>query len=128
MLALLLIASSQATHVTTYEQDNLRTTGVFAGMESLIVDPAAAIPALTPLSAPPTGAVQRVANEKGGSASVLVFTNPASNWAWLSINGTRMGTINPYGTITVQGMKPGWYTIDLAFPTGFVRHLAVEVK
>lgn len=128
MLTLLLVASSYATHVTTYEPDNLRTTGVFAGMESLIVDPATAIPALTPLAAAPTGAVERVANEKGGSASVLVFTNPASTWAWLSLNGTRMGTISPYGTITVQGVKPGWYTLDLELPTGFVRRMAIEVK
>lgn len=128
MLALLLIASSSATHVTTYEQDNLRTTGTFAGMESLIVDPATAIPALQPLTAAPVGGVEKLANGKGGSGTVMVFTNPASTWAWLNINGTRVGTISPYGTITVQGMKPGWYSLDLEFPTGFTRRIAVELK
>lgn len=127
MLSLLLVCLAHATHITTYEPDVMRTKAPFGGMESLVVDPKPFLEQLEPLKAPPGPGVERYANGPGGSPSVLVFTNPMSNWAWLTINGTKVGTINPFGTITMEGVKPGWYQLDLAEPTGWVRWTAVYV-
>lgn len=127
-MLLLLISLASATHVKTYEPDVMRTKGPFSGMESLIVDAKVFIAQAQPLSAAPGGAVEVFPNEKGGSASVMVFTNPGSSWAWLTINGTKVGTINPYGTITVDGLHSGWYELDLLYPNGFTRKIAIELK
>jgi len=136
MLSLLLsISVAWATHVTTYEPDVLRTTGPLAGMESLVVEPQQALSQLKPLAAQPGVGVEVVANGAimvGGEGAktpeeTLIFTNPVSTWCWLTLNGTKIGTINPYATITFTGVKSGWYQIDLHEPNGFERHLAVLV-
>jgi outer membrane protein OmpA-like peptidoglycan-associated protein len=127
MLLSLLISAAYATHVPTYEQDNLRTTGPLAGMESLVVEPAAFLKEVKPLANPPGAGVEKLKNEAGDAPDILKFTNPMSNWAWVTVNGIKVGTINPYGTITFTGLPSGWYQLDLAQPTGFVRHFAVRV-
>ncbi len=128
MLALLFATLASATHVTTYEPDVLRTKAPFAGMETLVLDDVKTwISQLQPTGAP-TGVVEKLVNGPGGSPSVLVFHNPMNGWAWMTINGTKVGTINPYATMTLEGVKPGWYVIMLEVPTGFQRTFAVQVE
>ena len=125
MLALLFATLASATHVTTYEPDVLRTKAPFAGMETLVLDDVKTWVSQLQPQGSPTGVVEKLVNGPGGSPSVLVFPNPMSSWAWMTINGTKVGTINPLATMTLEGVKPGWYEIKLDLPTGFVRTFAV---
>ena len=120
-----LIASlALATHVETFVVDPAQTKGRFAGLEKVVVDPAATV--VAPVASAPKGHVVNNAARPGESA--LVFTNPLSAWGWVEINGTRIGTIGPYATMRIEGTTPGWYGIILQADTGYRAPYAVEVK
>lgn len=123
MILLLASLSFAANHVHTYVIDPAYTPAPFAGLERLEVDPVATAVALKPLAEKPSADV--IADKPGHGQ--LVFTNAMSNWAVVSINDQRIGTIGPYATMTLDGIAPGWYSVKTDVPTGFSRTFAVEV-
>jgi len=52
--------------------------------------------------------------EKGN----LVIVNPASGWAELSINGTKVGVLGPLATAKLHDVKHGQYDVQLSITTG----------
>jgi outer membrane protein OmpA-like peptidoglycan-associated protein len=127
LLAVLLAAPlAHATHVSTYALDPLYTKGPFAGMGSLVVDPAAVLPKLQPYTSPtPKGALE-LTTEAVAPDRALVFTNPTDTWAVLHINGMAIGNIGPYATARFEGLKPGPYWLTLVLPSGFHREFLVR--
>lgn len=121
---LTLISAALATHVTTFALDPLFTKAPFAGFEVLVVEPSVAIPQMKASSAPAATA-ERVANGAEAGANAVVFTNPANNWAVLSLGGVKIGNIGPYVTVRMDGVPRGSYDLSLAFTTGYVRSFVV---
>ena len=121
---LTLISAALATHVTTFALDPLFTKAPFAGFEVLVVEPSVAIPQMKASSAP-AGTAERVANSAEAGANAVVFTNPANNWAVLSLGGVKIGNIGPYVTVRMDGVPRGSYDLSLAFTTGYVRSFVV---
>ena len=113
-----------ANHVQTFVVDPAYTKPPFAGMEQLFVDPAATQAQLKPLAERPTA--EKVADTPG--VGKLIFTNPMSQWAEVTLNGIKVGIIGPYATCTFDGVGAGWYTLEAKVSTGFARTFAVEVK
>lgn len=129
MLALLpFIGLALATHVTTYDVNVRWTKPPFSGLESLVVDPAVAIQQLQPVRPPLPADVEEVENLAVKGDRAIVFTNPMSSWADISLNGLLIGTIGPYSTTRLEGLKLGLYTIKLKVPTGRERTFAVRVQ
>lgn len=124
VLALLLSLAAADTHVPMYVKDPQYTKAPFEGLERLYVDPAATVAQVKPLASRPAG--ERVADKPG--TGTLVYTNPMNQWAELTINGTKVGTIGPYATCNLAGFGAGWYQVDAWVSTGLTRHFAVEVK
>lgn len=128
MLALLaFVGLASATHVTTFEVNVKWTDPPFAGMESLVVDPAVFLAQLQPVRGPFPPEVEALENEALPGQRQLAFTNPMNNWADLKINGTPVGVLGPYSTLKLDGVRYGTYTLELKQPTGFVRTFAVKV-
>lgn len=128
MLALLpFVGLAFATHVTTYDVNNRWTKPPFSGLESLVVDPAVAIEQIKPVRAPLPADVEEVENLAVKGDKALAFTNPMSSWAEVSVNGLPIGTIGPYSTMRLEGLKIGTYTVQLQVPTGRARTFAVRV-
>lgn len=50
----------------------------------------------------------------------LVVANTTSAWQELSVMGTAIGRIGPYGRVTVRGVPAGHYAIVMTNPIGFV--------
>ena len=121
---LLLASLAFATHVKTFEIDPSYTKGRFAGLESLVVDPATTT--VAPVATTPKGNI--IANGVPAGDPALVFTNPLSSWGWVEINGTRIGTIGPYATMRLEGLKPGWYGVIVEVNTGYRAPYAIDVK
>jgi len=110
------------THVPTFEPDPAYTKAPIAGLRSLVADPAVLVARLGPSSEVPATA-ERV---KNAAADGLSFTNPASNWADLTINGVAIGNIGPYSTVQVSGVAAGPYVLTLTFASGYVRTFVVQ--
>lgn len=126
MLPLALFQIASAATISTFPVDPAYTPAPFAGMEALVVDPVATAAALRPDTAPVGPDVEPIASGARAPDAGLVFTNPTSTWAWLAINGTRIGSIGPFATARFDGLAPGRYRIDLTLPNGFVRPFAVQ--
>lgn len=124
LLALLLSFAAADTHIPVYVKDPQYTKAPFEGLERLYVDPAATAAQVKPQASRPSG--ERVADAPG--TGTIVFTNPLSQWAELTVNGTKIGTIGPYATCHLEGFGAGWYQVDAWVSTGLTRHFAVEVK
>lgn len=124
MLVLIASVALAANHVQTFVIDPSYTKPPFAGMEQLFVDPAATQAQLKPMAERPAG--EKVVDAPG--AGKLVFTNPMSQWAEVTVNGIKVGIIGPYATCTFDGMGAGWYALEAKVSTGFARTFAVEVK
>lgn len=121
---LTLISVALATHVPTFALDPLYTKAPFAGFEALVVEPSVAIPQMKAVAAPSARA-ERVANGAEAGANAVVFTNPANNWADLTLGGVKVGSIGPYATVRMDGVPRGTYELSLAFNTGYVRSFVV---
>jgi hypothetical protein len=121
---LTLIGVALATHVPTFAIDPLYTKAPFAGFEALVVEPSVAIPQMKQVAAPGPR-LERVANGAEAGANAVVFTNPANNWAELSLGGVKVGNIGPYATVRMEGVPRGSYELSLAFTTGYVRSFLV---
>lgn len=116
-----------ATHVTTFDLDPLYTKAPFSGLESLVVEPATAQAQLQPMAATDLKTLEKLDSVAAPGSRTLAFTNPASNWAEVSVNALPIGIIGPYATMSLAGLRPGSYHVSLKFPTGFVRDFAVRV-
>ena len=128
MLAILtLVGLASATHVTTYDVNVKWTKAPFAGLESVVVDPVAFAAQLQPLAALPASA-EPVENLAAKGDPALVFTNPLSSWADLTLNGQVVGIIGPYATMRLEGLEPGAYALGLQVPTGRARTFGVVLK
>ncbi len=123
-LSLALSLAHADTHVPMFVKDPQYTKAPFEGMERLYVDPATTVAQVKPLAARPTG--ERVLDQPG--TGKLVFTNPLNQWAELTVNGVKLGTIGPFATCNLEGFGAGWYQVDAWVTTGLTRHFAVEVK
>lgn len=121
-----LFALASATHVATFETDPLYTRGPFSGMESVVVDPAVALQTMRPLAPPYAADAEEWSNEAKPGDAALMFTNPTSTWAELSINDVVIGIIGPYATARFEGLRPGIYQLAIKLPTGMVRHFTVR--
>lgn len=126
-MTLLLAGLAFATHVHTFELDPLYTKGLFSGFESLVVDPAQAQAKLAPLAGVTEAHAQWVENEALPRERALQFTNPTNTWAHIFVNDERIGTIGPYATVRMEGLKPGNYKILLELPNGYDRLFATRV-
>lgn len=124
MLVLIASLALASNHVPTFVIDPSFTKPPFAGMEQLYVDPTATQAQLKPVADRPTG--EKAADAPG--VGKLVFTNPMSQWAEITVNGVKIGILGPYGTCTFDGIGAGWYTLEAKVSTGFARTFAVEVK
>lgn len=122
---LALLGLAYATTAGTFAANPAFTSGPFAGLETLVVDPAVAAAALVPDTAPVPTSVQVIRSEASPPDTALVFTNPTSTWAWLSVNQHRIGTIGPHATVHLDGVSPGRYRVELLLPNGFVRAFEV---
>jgi len=118
-------AALAGSHVPTFAVDQRYTPAPFAGMEKLVVEPAQALAQIKPLSAPLADTVERVRNGAAPGVNSIVFTNPTSNWADLTLGGVVIGEIGPYNTITFDGVPRGNWQLDLRFASGFVRSFVV---
>lgn len=123
---LFLVSLALATHVDTFNLDPLYTKGPFSGMESLVVDPGAVTPQLTPWTGTTPATAQELTTEAVAPDRALVFTNPTDTWAVLHINNVAIGTIGPYATARFEGLKPGGYWLTLVLPNGFHREYLVR--
>ena len=124
MLLALLFAAQADTHVPVYAKDPQFTKAPFEGLERLYVDPATTVAQVKPLAAAPAG--ERSPDPAGTGA--VVYTNPMGQWAELSVNGVKVGTIGAFATCHLAGFGAGWYQVDAWVSTGLTRHWAVEVK
>lgn len=124
MLVLIASFALASNNVPTFVVNPGYTKPPFAGMEQLFVDPAATLAQLKPMAERPAG--EKPADAPG--TGKLVFTNPMSQWAELTVNGIKVGIIGPYATCTFDGLGTGWYTLDAKVSTGFARTFAIEVK
>jgi len=122
-----LVGFAFATHVSTFDVNARWTPPPFSGLESLVVDPAKAVDQLEPLKGPLPPEAEAVANLAVKGERALVFTNPMSTWADLTVNGLPIGIIGPYATMRLEGVKNGLYTLALRTPTLFVRTFSVRV-
>ncbi|MDP2315419.1 MAG: OmpA family protein [Pseudomonadota bacterium] len=122
-----LVGLAFATHVATYDVNARWTKAPLSGLESLVVDPAVAIAQLAPLTPPIAVDAEDLPNLAAKGERAIVFTNPLSTWAKLSLNGLPIGNIGPYATMRVDGVKLGVYSIALEAPTLRVRTFAVHV-
>jgi outer membrane protein OmpA-like peptidoglycan-associated protein len=122
-----LVGFAFATHVTTFDVNVRWTPPPFSGLESLVVDPAKAVDQIEPLKGPLPPETERVANLAVKGERALVFTNPMSTWADLTVNGLPIGIIGPYATMRLDGVKNGLYAVALRTPTLFVRTFSVRV-
>lgn len=128
MLALLtLVGLASATHVTTFDVNVKWTDPPFSGMESLVVDPAVLLQNLEPVRGTFDPAAERFENEAPRGERALQFTNPMMSWAEVTLNGTPVGTLGPYSTLRLEGVRYGAYTLTLKVPSGFARTFAVKV-
>ncbi len=128
MLALLpFLGLAFATHVTTYDVNVRWTKEPFSGLESLVVDPAVAAAQLKPLRGPLPADVEEAPNLAVKGEKALVFTNPMSSWAEVAVDGLPIGTIGPYSTMRLDGVRVGTHTVALKVPTGRSRTFAVRV-
>ncbi len=123
-MLLTLASFALATHVETFVVDPAHTKGRYAGLEKLVIDPAATT--LTPAASQPKGHLTPNAAAAGEKA--LAFTNPMSAWGWVEINGVRIGTVGPYATFRVSDTSPGWYGVSVQVDTGYRAFYAIEVK
>ncbi len=123
MILLFAALSLADNNVSTFVTDPSYTPAPFAGLEQLDVDPVGTAAALKPHAEKPAG---EAAADKPGHGQ-LVFTNPASTWAVVTVNEQRIGTIGPFATMRLDGISPGWYTVKTELPTGFARTYAVDV-
>lgn len=121
----LLAAPAHAATITTFPVDPAYTPAPFSGMETLVVDPVAFAQATAPDEGPVPPDAQRLRSEAKAPDTALVFTNPTNTWAWLALNGTRVGTIGPFATARFEGLRPGHWRLDLTLPNGFVRKFAI---
>ncbi len=113
-------------HVPTFDVDGRYTKAPFAGMETLVVEPAQALAQIKPAAEPFVPTAERVKNAAEAGANALVFTNPTSNWADLTLGGVAIGQIGPYNTIRFDGVARGAsYALELRFASGFVRTFVV---
>lgn len=126
-MTLLLAGIALATHVHTFDVDPLYTRGPFSGFESLVVDPAQAQAKLAPLAELTDAHAQWVENEALPRERALQFTNPTNTWAHFFVNDERIGTIGPYATVRMEGLKPGNYRIRLELPNGYDRLFGTRV-
>jgi hypothetical protein len=124
LLSLFLSFAAADSHVPTFVRDPAVTPAPFAGMERLYVDPATAAGQAKPVGERPGG---ESATDPPAAGS-LVFTNPMNQWAELSVNGTKVGTLGAFATCHLDGFAAGWYAVDVGVSTGLTRHFAVEVK
>ncbi len=123
---LLLVSLALATHVKTFDLDPSYTKGPIAGLESLVVDPATAVAALAPWTgATPISAIP-LPTEAEAPDRALVFSNPTDTWAVLKVNDTQLGTIGPFATTRIEGLKPGAYWLTLVLPNGFHREYLIR--
>ncbi len=127
MLFLAFVGYASATHVATYDTNVAWTKPPFMGLESLSVDPAVFVQQLQPLKAPLAADVEPLPNQAATGDLALVFTNPQSSWAKLSLNSLPIGTLGPYAQMRLEGLKPGLYSVTLEVPTRRVRTFAVRV-
>jgi len=125
-MLLLLAQLALATHVTTFEADPAWTKAPFSGLESLVVDPAQVTPTLSPWTGATPPNAMSIANGAEPPDRTLTFTNPTNTWGYLSINGTLIGTINPYATARFEGLKPGQWWISLKLNNGHQREFLVR--
>ncbi|MBM4366669.1 MAG: hypothetical protein FJ102_10680 [Deltaproteobacteria bacterium] len=123
MLVLLLSLALADNHTTTFAIDPQYTDPPFAGLERLYVDPAQSAAQIKPVASRP--AVEGVKDVPGKGQ--LVYTNPMSQWGEVTVNGLKIGTIGPFATMTLDGIAPGWYQVDVWVATGLTRRFAVEV-
>lgn len=124
-MSLALLGLAYATTVGTFPTNPAFTSGPFSGLETLVVDPAVTVAELAPDAAPVPLSVQGIRSEAQPPDTALVFTNPTSTWAWLSVNQRRIGTIGPYATARLEGLSPGRYRVGLSLPNGFERAFEV---
>ncbi len=121
----MLLGLAHAATGSTFPTNPNVTSGPFSGLESLVVDPVATGAELVPDASLVPRAVQVMRSEAHPPDAALVFTNPTSTWAWLSVNQHRVGTIGPYATVRLEGLAPGRYRLELLLPNGFVRPFEV---
>lgn len=126
-MLLSLLGVAAATHVTTFDLDPTYTKAPFSGLESLVVEPAAALAQLKPIAGVMLPTAERTDNEVAAGERTLAFTNPGNNWAEVAINELPLGIIGPYAQMKLQGLRPGDYRVTLKYPTGFVRDFAIRV-
>lgn len=126
-MILSLVGVALATHVTTFDIDPLYTKSPISGLESLVVEPAAAQAQLKPLAGADLPTAERYRNEAKPRERALAFTNPGNTWAEVAVNGLNLGIIGPYAQMKLEGLKSGDYHVRLKYTTGFVRDFVVQV-
>jgi outer membrane protein OmpA-like peptidoglycan-associated protein len=122
-----LVGLALATHVTTFDTNPGWTDPPFSGMESVAVDPVAFAKDLQPAHGPFPADAEPRRSEGALGEKALVFTNPMSNWAKMSINGTFVGILPPYAQSRLEGVRPGNYVVSLETPAARVRTFVVKV-
>lgn len=122
-----LVGLALATHVTTFDTNPGWTDAPFSGMESVAVDPVAFARDLQPAHGPFPADAEPRRSEGALGEKALVFTNPMSNWAKMTINGTFVGILPPYAQSRLEGVRPGNYVVTLEIPTARVRTFVVKV-
>lgn len=126
-MTLLLAGLALATHVHTFELDPSYTRPPFSGFEALVVEPSQVLSRLAPVAGVTEPHAQWIANEAAPRERALQFTNPTNTWAHFEVNGERIGTIGPYATVRMEGLKPGNYQILLELPNGYDRLFGTRV-
>ncbi len=124
LVSLFLGPASAESHVPTFVTNPAYSKAPFAGLERVYVDPVTTAAQVRPKAERPAGEAVKDA----AVAGAVRFTNPLMQWGELSVNGTKIGTIGPFATCTLEGFAAGWYAVDVGVTTGLVRHFAVEVK
>lgn len=65
---------------------------------------------------------------EGDVTGVLSLDNTAGAWADVSINGIRIGRIEPFAIAHIHEVPVGSYTVSFALPNGFVRTRTIDVE
>lgn len=90
-----------------YETNPTWTPTPVEGLRKLEVDATAFVSALRPASAAGTG--------KGN----LVLANMSSGWAYVDINGARLGTLGTLARGTLYGVPSGTYKVTYTLSSGY---------
>ncbi len=116
------LSTAEATHIKTFIDPQL-TKAPVAGFRELVIDPAKVGALLQPTKLPPMPDAGPDAHVDIGPTDTLTVPNEQFNYAIVTIGDVKVGKLTSLGTGVITGVKPGTYTVHLAYPNGYTRKL-----